>query len=77
MMSLHQSNVCECVRYLSQVEEEAGVLAGLRQVGQEHCDTDQQHCGVLPHATQRLSTQHRQLSLNNGYSFWSIHRSIS
>ena len=27
--------------HLSQVEEEAGVLSGLRQVGQEHGDADQ------------------------------------
>ena len=41
--------------YLSEIEEEAGVLAGLREVGEKHCDTDEEHCGVLAHLTQRLS----------------------
>lgn len=41
--------------YLSEIEEEAGVLAGLREVGEEHCDADEQHCGVLAHLTQRLA----------------------
>lgn len=48
-------NVCFC--YLSQVEEKAGVLSSFRQIGQEHCDTDQQHCAVFPHTTQRLNTK--------------------
>lgn len=42
-------------RYLSEIEEEAGVLAGLREVGEEHCDTDEEHRGVLAHFTQRLT----------------------
>ena len=40
--------------YLSQVEEEAGVLARLRQVGQEDGDADEQHGGVFAHAAERL-----------------------
>lgn len=40
--------------YLSQVEEEAGVLSGLWEVRQEHCDTDEQNGGILTHLPQRL-----------------------
>lgn len=56
------------VRYLSQVEEEAGVLPGFRQVGQEHGDADQQHRGVFPHPTQRLNTPKTQISINRSIS---------
>lgn len=48
------------VSHLSQVEEEAGVLPGLRQVRQEHGDTDQQDRGVLTHLPQRLEERERQ-----------------
>lgn len=37
--------------YLSEIEEEAGVLAGLGEVGEKHCDADEEHCGVLAHFT--------------------------
>ena len=40
--------------YLSEIEEEAGVLASLWEVGEEHCDADEQYRGVLAHLTQRL-----------------------
>lgn len=40
--------------YLFEIEEEAGVLAGLWEVGEKHCDTDEEHRGVLAHFTQRL-----------------------
>jgi len=43
-----------CGLYLSEIEEEAGVLSGLREVGEEHCDADEQYRGVLAHLTQRL-----------------------
>lgn len=39
---------------LSQVQEEAGVLAGLGKVGEKDCDADEQHCGVLTHLSQGL-----------------------
>lgn len=42
------------VLYLFEIEEEAGVLAGFGEVGEKHCDTDEQHRGVLAHLTQRL-----------------------
>lgn len=45
------------VRYLSQVEEEAGVLSCFGEVREEHRDADQQHRGVFPNATQRLSNK--------------------
>lgn len=37
---MNEENVSVC-SHLSQVEEEAGVLSGLRQVRQEHGDADQ------------------------------------
>ena len=43
--------------HLSQVEEEAGVLAGLGQVGQEDGDADEEDGGVLTHLPQRLPTR--------------------
>lgn len=43
----------EC--YLSKIEEETGVLASFREVGEKHCDTDEEHSGVLAHFTQRLA----------------------
>lgn len=39
---------------LSQVQEEAGVLAGLGKVGEKDGDADEQHCGVLTHLPQGL-----------------------
>lgn len=41
--------------YLSEIEEEAGVLPSFGEEGEEHCDTDEQQRGVLAHFTQRLS----------------------
>lgn len=29
--------------YLSEIEEETGVLASFGEVGEKHCDTDQEH----------------------------------
>ena len=40
--------------YLSEVQEEAGVLASFRKVGQEDRDADEQDCGVLPNLAQGL-----------------------
>lgn len=40
--------------YLFEIEEEAGVLASFGEVGEKHCDTDEEHRGVLAHLTQRL-----------------------
>lgn len=51
--------------HLSQVEEKAGVLSGLRQVRQEHGDTDQQDCGVLTHLPQRLKEREASLLVFN------------
>lgn len=46
--------------YLSEIEEEARVLAGLREVGEKHRDTDEKHRGVLAHFTQRLSEEQQE-----------------
>lgn len=43
--------------YLFEIEEETGVLASFREVGEKHCDADEQHCGVLAHLPQRLDEQ--------------------
>ncbi len=74
MRTMCLNNVCvvfvallECISresrecYLSEIEEETGVLAGLGEVGEKHCDTDEEHRGVLAHLTQRLAkrTQER------------------
>lgn len=46
--------------HLSEIEEEAGVLASLGEVGEKHCDTDEEHRGVLAHPTQRLKEEQRE-----------------
>lgn len=46
--------------YLSEIEEEAGVLASLREVGEKHCDTDEEHRGVLADFTQRLFNEQQE-----------------
>lgn len=51
--------------HLSQVEEKAGVLSGLRQVRQEHGDTDQEDCGVLTHLPQRLKEREASQLVSN------------
>lgn len=43
-----------CLLYLSEIQEEAGILPGLGQVGQEDCDTDQEYGRILTHLPQRL-----------------------
>ena len=50
--------------YLSEIEEEAGVLASLWEVGEEHGDADEQYCGVLAHLTQRLMAKQTQNRLH-------------
>ena len=57
--------------YLSEIEEEAGVLASLWEVGEEHGDADEQYCGVLAHLTQRLMAKQTQNRLHS-YTFKSI-----
>lgn len=49
-----QMSVQKCFFYLFEIEEEAGVLASFGEVGEKHCDTDEEHRGVLAHLTQRL-----------------------
>ncbi len=44
----------KCELYLSEIQEETGILSSLRQVRQEDCDADQENRGVLAHLTQRL-----------------------
>lgn len=51
---LHPELYLPCQTDLSQVQEEAGVLAGLGKVGEKDGDTDEQHCGVLTHLPQGL-----------------------
>lgn len=46
--------MCRCQLYLSEIQEEAGILTGLREVGQEDCYTDQEDSRVLTHLPQRL-----------------------
>lgn len=47
---------CACREgYLFEIEEETGVLASFGEVGEKHCDTDEEHRGVLAHLTQRLA----------------------
>lgn len=50
--------------YLFEIEEEARVLPGLREEGEKHCDTDEEHRGVLAHSTQRLLKEQQQEQLN-------------
>lgn len=52
-LKMFVSNQQVCV-YLFEIEEEAWVLPGLREEGEKHCDTDEEHRGVLAHFTQRL-----------------------
>lgn len=38
--------------YLFEIEEETGVLASFREVGEKDCDTDEEHRGILAHLSQ-------------------------
>lgn len=49
--------------HLSQVQEEAGVLARLREVGEEHRDADEQHDRVLAHLLQGLDGERAGVSV--------------
>lgn len=40
--------------YLSQIEEETGVLASFGEVGEKDCDADEEHRRILAHLPQRL-----------------------
>lgn len=61
--SLRKCNGAEL--YLSEIEEEAGVLASLREVGEKHCDADEENRGVLAHLTQRLRRQQTDFTFNS------------
>ena len=52
--------------HLSEVQEEAGVLARLREVGEEHRDADEQHDGVLAHLLQGLDRERADVRLPSG-----------
>lgn len=49
--------------YLFEIEEEAGVLSSFGEVGEKHCDTDEEHRGVLAHLTQRLDKENSNTQL--------------
>lgn len=40
--------------YLSEIEEETGVLASFGEVGEKDCDADEEHRRILAHLPQRL-----------------------
>lgn len=39
---------------LSQIQKEAGVLAGFRKIGEKDRNADEKHSGVLAHFAERL-----------------------
>lgn len=57
--------VCSAL-YLSEIQEETGILSSLRQIGQEDCDADQENRGVLAHLTQGLWTKKSQREHEKG-----------
>lgn len=49
--------------YLSEIEEETGVLASFREVGEKDCDADEEHRRILAHLPQRLAKRSATYSL--------------
>lgn len=45
--------------YLSEIEEETGVLASFGEVGEKDCDADEEHSRILADLPQRLA-KHQQ-----------------